>query len=134
MARRSSPIFTSSRQIPNVKILTTTGAQIKILALKGASDRDLAMFLIQDDHYTYLNPATDIKDTVLPDDEVITPGNSEGGEVMLKHQGKGARHRPGKSSSTIPIYHGNSGDPVFHTKSGKVLAVVTQGMKVGRFQ
>ncbi|HXC61566.1 MAG TPA: trypsin-like peptidase domain-containing protein, partial [Nitrospiria bacterium] len=73
---------------PNVKILTTTGAQIKTLSLKGASDRDLAMFMIQDDHYTYLDLATDIKDTVQTDDEVITPGNSEGGEVVLNTKGK----------------------------------------------
>ncbi len=115
---------------PNVKILTTTGAQVKTLALKGASDRDLAMFLIQDDHYTYLDLATDIKDTVQPDDEVITPGNSEGGEVVLNTKGKVLGIGPEKIEFDNPIYHGNSGGPVFHTKSGKVLAVVTQAMKV----
>ena len=46
---------------PNIRILTTTGAQVKTLSLKGASDRDLAMFMIQDDHYSYLDLATDIQ-------------------------------------------------------------------------
>jgi hypothetical protein len=115
---------------PNVKIMTTTGAQIKILSLKGASDRDLAMFMIQDDHYTYFDLAADIKDTVQTDDEVITPGNSEGGEVVLNTKGKVLGIGPEKIEFDNPIYHGNSGGPVFHTKSGKVLAVVTQAMKV----
>jgi len=115
---------------PNIRILTTTGEQIKTLSLKGASDRDLAMFMIQDNHYTYLDLATDIRDTVQTGDEVITPGNSEGGEVVLDTKGTVLGIGPERVEFSNPIYHGNSGGPVFHTKSGKVLAVVTQAMKV----
>jgi S1-C subfamily serine protease len=115
---------------PNVRILTTTGEQIKTLSLQGASDRDLAMFMIQDNHYSYFDLATDIKDTVQTDDEVITPGNSEGGEVVLNTTGKVMGIGPQLIEVSNPIYHGNSGGPVFHTKSGKVLAVVTKAMKV----
>lgn len=115
---------------PNVKIFTTTGAVVKVLSLKGASDRDLAMFMIQDDHYSYLELATDIQNTVQNGDEVITPGNSEGGEVVLDTKGKVLGVGPERIEFDNPIYHGNSGGPVFHTKSGKVLAVVTQAMKV----
>jgi hypothetical protein len=114
----------------NVKITTTSGAVIKVTGLKGASDRDLAMLLIQDDHYNYLDLDTDIKDTVQPGDDVITPGNSEGGEVMLNTKGTVLGIGPEKIEFSNPIYHGNSGGPVFHDKSGKVIAVVTQGMKV----
>lgn len=115
---------------PNIKILTTTGQEIKALSLKGASDRDLAMFMIQDNRYTYLDLATDIKDTVQAGDEVITPGNSEGGEVVLDTKGTVLGIGPERIEFSNPIYHGNSGGPVFHTKSGKVLAVVTQAMRV----
>jgi S1-C subfamily serine protease len=115
---------------PNVKIFTTTGAQIQTTGLKGASDRDLAMISIQDNHYTYLDLATDIKDTVQAGDEVITPGNSEGGEVVLDTQGTVLGIGPQQVEFSNPIYHGNSGGPVFHTKSGKVLAVVTKALKV----
>ena len=115
---------------PNIKILTTTGAQIKTLSLKGASDRDLAMFMIQDDHYTYFDLATNIKDSVMTGDEVITPGNSEGGEVVLNTKGTVLGIGPERIEFSNPIYHGNSGGPVFHTNSNKVLAVVTQALKV----
>lgn len=115
---------------PNVKILTTSGAQIKTLSLKGASDRDLAMFMIQDDHYTCLDLATDIGNTVQTGDEVITPGNSEGGEVVLNTKGTVLGIGPERIEFSNPIYHGNSGGPVLHTKSGRVLAVVTQAMRV----
>jgi len=115
---------------PNVKIFTTTGGQIKMLALKGASARDLAMFTIQDDHYTYLDLATDIQNTVQTGDEVMTPGNSEGGEVVLTTKGTVLGIGGDRIEFSNPIYHGNSGGPVFHPKSGKVLAVVTMAMKV----
>jgi hypothetical protein len=115
---------------PNVRILTTTGAEIKASALKGASDRDLAMFMIHDNHYTYLDLSTDIQGTVQTNDEVITPGNSEGGEVVLNTKGAVLGIGPERIEISNPIYHGNSGGPVFHTKSGKVLAVVTQALRV----
>ncbi len=115
---------------PNVRILTTTGAQVKTLGLKGASDRDLAMIAIQDDHYSYLELATDVQNTVQADDVVITPGNSEGGEVVLNTTGKILGIGPDRIEFDNPIYHGNSGGPVLHTKSGKVLAVVTQALRV----
>ncbi len=114
---------------PNLKILTTSGEQIKVLSLKGASDRDLAMFMIQDNNYTYLYLADQIKDTVQAGDEVITPGNSEGGEVVLTTQGTVLGIGPEKVEISNPVYHGNSGGPVFHTKTGQVVAVVTQGIK-----
>jgi hypothetical protein len=115
---------------PNLKIMTSTGKQVTVLSLKGASDRDLAMFAIKDDHYSYLKVAANISSTAQPGDEVITPGNSEGGEVVLNTTGKILGIGPDRIEFDNPVYHGNSGGPVFHTKSGQVLAVVTEGVKV----
>jgi S1-C subfamily serine protease len=115
---------------PHVHIFMTTGAEVTTLGLKGASDRDLAMFSIQDEGYTYLDISQNIKNTVQNGDEVITPGNSEGGEVVLDTHGKVLGIGPQQIEFDNPIYHGNSGGPVIHVKTGKVIAVVTQARKV----
>ena len=115
---------------PNLKITTNTGALVKVLSEKGASDRDLALLAIQDAGYNYLEMAPDISQIVQPGDDVVAPGNSQGGEVMLNTAGKVLGIGPVRIEIDNPIYHGNSGGPVFHTKSGKVLGVVTEAMKV----
>ena len=115
---------------PNLKVTTNTGAVVNVLSVKGASDRDLALLSIQDANYNYLDVSTDISRSVQPGDEVITPGNSQGGEVMLNTSGKVLGIGPERIEFDNPIYHGNSGGPIFHTKSGKVLGVVTEAIKV----
>jgi hypothetical protein len=115
---------------PNLKITTNTGAFVTMLSAKGASDRDLALLSVQNANFSYLEMADDISQIVQPGDEVVTPGNSQGGEVMLNTAGKVLGIGPERIEIDNPIYHGNSGGPVFHTKSGKVLGVVTEAMKV----
>ena len=115
---------------PNLKITTNSGALVKVLSMKGASDRDLALLAIQDAGYSYLQLAPDVSAVVQPGDDVVTPGNSEGGEVMLNTDGRVLGIGPERIEFDNPIYHGNSGGPVFHTKSGKVLGVVTEAQKV----
>lgn len=115
---------------PNLKVTTNTGAFVTVLSEKGASDRDLAMLMIQDAGYSYLQMDPDISKDAQPGDDVITPGNSEGGEVMLNTGGKVKGIGPVKIEIDNPIYHGNSGGPVFHPKSGKVLGVVTEAEAV----
>ena len=115
---------------PNLKITTNTGTPITILSYKGATDRDLAMISIKDGDFKYLDLATDVSGTVQTGDEVVTPGNSEGGEVMLNTGGKILGIGPDRIEFDNPIYHGNSGGPVFHVKSCKVIGIVTEAMKV----
>ena len=55
---------------PNLQIIASNGTVITTLSLKGAVDRDLAMFAIKDDHYNYLPVATGSVDT---GDTVIIP-------------------------------------------------------------
>ena len=107
---------------PNVRILTNTGAQIAVLGLKGATDRDLAVFSIQDAHYSYLTLNHAIGTSVQVGDDVITPGNSQGGEVVLATQGTVVGVGPQRIEINNPIYHGNSGGPVFQTKTDRCSA------------
>ena len=115
---------------PNVKITTNNGTQLTILSYKGAIDRDLAMIAVQDGKYSYLTLATDVSGSVQANDEVITPGNSEGGEVLLNTDGKVLGLGPDRVEFNNPLYHGNSGGPVFHVKSGRVIGVATEAIKV----
>jgi hypothetical protein len=107
---------------PNVRILTNTGAQIAILGLKGATDRDLAVFSIQDAHYSYLTLNSAIGSSVQVGDDVITPGNSQGGEVVLATHGSVVGIGPQRIEINNPIYHGNSGGPVFQTRRARCWA------------
>ena len=115
---------------PNIKITTNTGAVIPMISARGASDRDLALLSIKDAGYSYLTLASEVGKTAQNGDEVITPGNSLGGEVMLNTGGKVLGIGPQRIEIDNPIYHGNSGGPIFHTKSGQVVGVVTEAVKV----
>jgi len=113
---------------PHFHVMTSDGREIPILSLRGASDRDLALLSIQDDHYHYLDMASDDTVDTQTGDEIITPGNSEGGEVTLDTPGKVLGLGPDRIEISNPIYHGNSGGPVVEKATGKVVGVVTFAM------
>ncbi len=114
---------------PNLKITTCTGAAVEALSYKGATDRDLAMIAVRDAGFGYLTLAPDVT-SVAAGDAALTPGNSEGGEVMLNTKGKVLGIGPDRIEIDNPIYHGNSGGPVVDVKMKRVIGVVTEAMKV----
>ena len=115
---------------PHLHFQTTGGAELTPTGMKGATDRDLVMLTIADGPYTYLPLATNLASTTQSNDPVLTPGNSQGGNVALSTQGQMLGIGPDRVEFNNPIYHGNSGGPVFHTKSGTVIAVVTEASNV----
>jgi hypothetical protein len=114
---------------PHLHLLTAAGTEVKVLSFKGASDRDLAMFMVEDDHYSYLDLAANVQDIVATGDAVITPGNSEGGEVILNTRGKVLGIGPERIEISNPVYHGNSGGPIVELEGDKVVGVVTGATK-----
>jgi hypothetical protein len=130
----TGPVVVTNQHVlannPHIQITTATGETIKQLGLQGAADRDLAMIPIQDNNYSYFELATDLGNNVQVGDQVVTPGNSQGGEVMLNTGGTVLALGPQRVEISNPIYHGNSGGPIFHVKSGKVIGVVTEAMQV----
>ena len=130
---KDGPVVITNQHViannPNLKITTSNGLDIVPLSFKAATDRDLAMIVIKDAGYSYLTLATDVT-TVSPGDPVVTPGNSEGGEVMLNTNGKVLALGPDRIEIDNPIYHGNSGGPVYDGKTNQVIGVVTEAMKV----
>ena len=131
MTAQGPVVFTNIHVLagnPNPHILTSSGQEVQVRDLMGASDRDIAMFSIVDNHYTYLDLASNVEQNTNVGDPTITPGNSEGGEVTLKTDGKVVGIGPQQVEFDNPIYHGNSGGPVFDVRTGKVIAVVTRAM------
>ncbi len=115
---------------PNVKITTQGGDEIPMAGLKGASDRDLAVIPIADKGYKYLTLCANVSQESQVGDDLLTPGNSEGADVILPTRGQLKAVGTQKVEFSNPIYHGNSGGPVFDSKIGKVIGVVTQATKV----
>jgi S1-C subfamily serine protease len=115
---------------PNLQILPNFGPAIPMLSLKGAVDRDLAMISVKDDNFTCFDLAKDVGHSAKIGDAVITPGNSEGGGVMLNTAGRLLGIGPERIEFDNPVFHGNSGGPVFDVGSSQVLGVVTEAEKV----
>lgn len=115
---------------PNVKILTNSGTQIIPLSLKGAVDRDLAMFTIHDDHFSYLPLATDAATSIEAGDQLIIPDIGQQTDVLLGKPGKVIAVSPERIDFDSAMGPGNSGSPVIQVKSGTVLALVTAQKKV----
>jgi hypothetical protein len=113
---------------PNLRITTLSGTEIRRISMKGASDRDLAMFTIEDAGYSYLDLAANVDSSASVGDSAIIPGNSEGGGTVLATKGKIVGIGPQKIEFSNPIYHGNSGSPVILL--GGVVAVATEATTV----
>ncbi len=115
---------------PHVKIFTNSGAPVTVLALKGATDRDLALFTIQDDHYSYLNLPADTAHSVATGDQVLIPDIGQPTGALLGKTGKVIGVGPLQIDFDNALGPGCGGSPVIHVKSGNVIALVTARKKV----
>jgi len=68
---------------------------------------------------------TGIDENVKIGDDVIIPGNAGGAGVVMAIEGKVVGIGPNLIEVNAPFIKGNSGSPIIHLKSGKVLGVAT---------
>jgi len=115
---------------PNIQILTSSGAPITTISLKGSVNRDIAMFAIQDANYSYLSLSADDASAAQEGDALVIPGIIQGVDGVISIPGKLVAMGPDEIEFNNALNSGSSGAPVIHAKSGKVLAVVTPAKKL----
>lgn len=70
----------------------------------------------------------DVSSTVKRGDSVVACGNSQGGEVLRRSPGEILAVGPSVLETSCAIFKGNSGSPIFHQKSGKVVGIISHAM------
>lgn len=67
----------------------------------------------------------DVANVVKRGDAVVACGNSQGGEVLRRSPGEILAIGPSVVETNCAIFKGNSGSPIFHQKTGKVVGVIS---------
>jgi hypothetical protein len=115
---------------PNIKLSTGSGAAITVVGLKGAADRDIALFAIQDNQFTYLPAPTDAPNSIQAGDQLIIPDVGAPSDILMGKAGRVMGTNAERIDFDNPIGRGDTGAPVIHVKSGTVLGLVTDEKKV----
>jgi hypothetical protein len=100
-------------------------------ALYGAMDYDVAILKIPTELAKYyLEIQDDAQAGTKPDDAVTVPGNSEGNGIAVQINGKLIGVGPELVEVDAKFVHGNSGSPIIHRPSGKVIGIATMVKKI----
>jgi hypothetical protein len=78
----------------------------------------------------YLEIQDDAQAGTQPDDAVTVPGNSEGNGIPVQIHGKLIGVGPQLVEVDAKFVHGNSGSPIIHRASGKVIGIATLVKKI----
>ena len=120
-------------EMKNARITTLDGKEIHLprtCFLEKGFDLFLAELGSIPDGVVPLNISDDvISDTKLNDDIVVC-GNSQGGNVMRDIEGTLLAVGPKLIETDCNFYKGNSGSPMIHKESGKVIGVVSYIMTI----
>lgn len=108
----------------NPQFSSLDGSQIKVTSAEAGGPRDVVRFAIA-------NPALSLD--ILPNldasvrigDEVMVLGNSGGGGVVTTLKGTLAGIGPDRIEVTAEFIPGNSGSPIIHVPTGKVIGIAT---------
>jgi len=114
------------------KIRSAAGVTYRPRAILAATDRDVALLQIDaaDALADALPSAKNVVATAAKGDDLIAPGNSKDGGVILTTSGKFVAFGPDRIEVDNPIFQGNSGGPIIHMKSGQVIGIITHMERV----
>jgi hypothetical protein len=100
------------------------GASIKISPSAAAVDHDIFCMEVPSDSNS-LEALDVLENKVSVGDEIVVLGNTWGDGVVLPLYGKVAAIGPNLVEVTAEFQPGNSGSPIIHRKTGKVIGVVS---------
>jgi hypothetical protein len=109
-------------------IKTSTGVRLAPKRIAAATDADVALITCD----SYPATATDLEIASLhelhvsKDDAVMVPGNSQGDGVITQTSGVLVAVGPHRIEVNTPVYGGNSGSPILHMPTQKVIGVLTE--------
>jgi hypothetical protein len=97
-----------------------------------ATDVDLVIMEVQGfpSDVRPLELLDDLSKQLAQGDKVTIPGNSEGHGVVTQTHGELLAIGGQRVETDCPVYSGNSGSPIIHRKSGKVIGVLTEAERL----
>lgn len=107
---------------------TLDGRRLTLGAIYGAEGHDLCIIRFAEEA-DYAGVALEFEsnagNNVQVGDPIVIPGNSKGGGTMLWTEGRVVGLGPAKIEHDAPVYEGNSGSPIIHIDSGKIIGVLS---------
>jgi len=109
-------------------INTSDGSTITPLQFYAADDADLVLVVCKGipPNIVPLDLASLPDKDIQAGDPLVIPGNSKGDDVITQTPGKLLAIGPQKVEVDNPLYPGNSGSPIYHPATGKVIGVFTE--------
>lgn len=124
-------IFTNVHVIAGIDKITVgtfAGDELKISGVAYvAKDHDIAIVPLKEipEGCTPITILSKIGGNAINKDEIVVCGNSEGSGTILETKGSILGFGPKLVELDCPFYEGNSGSPIFHSKTRNVIGIVS---------
>ena len=118
--------------LTNARFQTRGGVTLLPASWQLAKDVDLVIMEVKvvPTNVRPLELLGDLSKQVAQGDQVTIPGNSEGHGVVTQTHGELLAIGGQRIETDCPVYPGNSGSPIIHRKSGKVIGVLTEAERL----
>lgn len=121
-------VFTNAHVLAGAretKLTRLDNTQLTPGAVFAGGPRDIMRIGLAADHPTSLEVTTDFDKEVAINDEVEVIGNSDGADVVTTLKGVVVGLGADRVEVSAEFIPGNSGSPIIHTKTGKVIGIAT---------